>query len=248
MTRTIFVPLFATLLTLSALNSCSSGINEPDFDQVVTINEGEIPKYSEYGLNTAGARIIRSGNDWETNDAWTLFYIGNGISNVEMTKVGGGLMQFFMYGMTSSLELMSVSFYFPAEIPDTLTGLRALVNQEFSVQKSNLIVSFPDNENVSTNKASIKSASLRFTNSRRIIYYEKITESKDSIRYDKTIKHEDVSLSGTFEFAGVDPNNVNVTMNSGRFDILFNAYNGSKYANAVPLYNSIYRPKSTIKR
>jgi hypothetical protein len=235
MKRTVLVPLFATLLTLPALNSCSSDINEPAFDQIVTISEGEIPKYTEYGFNTAGARIIRSGSNWTTDDAWSLFYIGNGIPNVEITKVGGGLMQCFMYGMTTSLELMSVSFYFPAEIPDSLSGLQVLVNKEFSVQKSNLIVDFPDNEKVSTNKIRIKSASLHFTSCRSI--------------YTKGNIPEGVSLSGTFEFTGMGPNDGNVMVNNGRFDILFDAYNGSKYTNAVPLYtSSMYLPKSATKK
>jgi hypothetical protein len=213
MKRTVLVPLFATLLTLPALNSCSSDINEPVFDQIVTINEGEIPKYSEYGFNTAGARITRSDSGRTIYYAWKL----DSYANVEIEKKDGGSLYFSMRGMTSTLQYADVAFSFSAEISDTLTGLRALVNQEFSVQKGNLIrVDFPDKENISDNNVRIKSASLHFT-SCRSIYKNNLPEG--------------VSLSGTFEFTGVGTNNVNVTVNNGRFDILFDAYNGSKYTN-----------------
>jgi hypothetical protein len=219
MTKASLAPLFAVSLALLATHSCSSDAYERAFDTtVIALDEG-LPKYTEYGFNTAGAKIASVGKDWTSDDKWFLYYwSGLSVSNVHIEQLGDGWVRFFMKGMTTSLASVDIAFNFPAGIPDTLTGLRALVNQEFSVQKGNLLVDFPANEEALTGQVRVSSATLRFSRSRVI--------------YANANNREGVSLSGTFEIAGTAPDGGSVTVSSGRFDILFYNYNGGLFGNA----------------
>ncbi|MDR0688121.1 MAG: hypothetical protein LBF55_05465 [Prevotellaceae bacterium] len=221
MKKAALTPLFAVSLSLLAAHSCSSDTYERAFDATVIAPDDEgLPKYTEYGFNTAGAEIASAGKDWASDDKWSLYYwSGLNISNVHIEQLGGGWVQFFMKGMTTSLASVDIAFNFPGEIPDTLTGLRALVGQEFSVQRGNLLVDFPaTNKEALTGQVHVSSATLRFTRSRVI--------------YTNANNREGVSLSGTFEITGSTPDGGSVTVSSGRFDILFYNYNGGLFSNA----------------
>jgi hypothetical protein len=221
MKKALLTPLFAVPLTLLAAHSCSPDVYERTFDATVIATDDEgLPKHTEYGFNTAGAKIASVGKDWTADDKWSLYYwSGLSVSNVHIEQPGGGWVRFFMKGLTASSASVDIAFNFPAEIPDTLTGLRVLVGQEFSVQRGNLLVDFPaTNKEALTGQVRVSSATLRFSRSRVI--------------YTNANKREGVSLSGTFEMAGTAPDGESVTVSGGRFDILFYNYNGGLFSNA----------------
>ncbi|MDR1416881.1 MAG: hypothetical protein LBJ57_05635 [Prevotellaceae bacterium] len=212
-------------LTAFVLAGCKPNVEETWFDNTVTLLEDELPKYTEYGYNTAGAKIVTSSKDWVFNQNWTLYSSYN-TPSARISKKAPGLLQFAMIGQKGIYgEKMDLLFDFPAEISDSLSGLYALVNQKFTSQHHLLETHLSYGEDLA-NTLTVTSGLLFFTRSRRIIY---------SAGNNKEV--EGVSLSGTFEVTAtmVDEmdNDANVTVSSGRFDILFWKFNGVEFTNVL---------------
>ncbi|MDR1022354.1 MAG: hypothetical protein LBL94_03650 [Prevotellaceae bacterium] len=225
MKKMLLATLFATCLTMPALPGCTPNIDEPEFDNYVMLPDGDLPKYTEYGFNTAGAKITTANKHGTFDQIWTLSAYGYGTAGARISKTESGTVRFSMSGYKMPYSAAELSFEFQAEISDSLAGLQALVNQNFSLQQRTLLTEFqPNGENLAE-RLNITSASLRFTRSRII--------------YTNSGERRGVSLSGTFELAGTfieNGENANMTVSSGRFDILFrNSYgvDNIEFSNAL---------------
>jgi hypothetical protein len=213
-------PVWVVLPALLALHSCNSP-DAAEFEKLVISYSATLPDYTEYGYNTAGAHFITTDSKSGTfSYLWVIYYSNMHVTNAYFTKQSSGLFSFSMNGMKAPFaEKVDVSFTFQADVSDSLTDLQKLSNTQYSTQKGNLSADISGSSSMYQG-IKIKSASLNFKRS-RIIYT------------DFSNRRRGVSLSGTFELTGVTPDDVNVEMNDGRFDILFSGNNGTSFDNSV---------------
>lgn len=204
-------------LTLLALPCCEPTDDDREFNKSVLLLDGDLPKYTEYGYNMAGAKITTVNRHRTLEQVWRLFsYNYSGIADARISKAGDGMLRFSLMGYKTPDNVMEILFDFRSEMPNSLTGLQELLaGQKFSSQQGTLLVELPSGDENFGNGLNVTSASLHFIRSRNI--------------YADSNERRGVSLSGTFEFAGTfieNGENVSITVSSGRFDILFSSSYG----------------------
>lgn len=204
--------IFPALLTLQACGSPSA----VEFDAPVALSGEALPDYTEYGYNTAGATLTTTYEKQELNHLWLIYsppcaYITRQDDNTFTFSMNGERMPY--------RETVELSFTFQAQLRDTLADLRTLANTQYSTQKNNLSAHVSSSSISLLQELQVNSASLSFNRS-RLIY-----TAPDN-------KQRGVSLSGTFEIAGVT-DDVSVKISSGRFDILFSGHNGTSFSNGI---------------
>lgn len=209
MKKILLATFFATLcLMLPTLHSCDSKADEAFFDDYVMMFDGELPKYTEYGYNTAGANVaIKIAG--RSNQIWTLYSSG---ASAVIVKTETGICRLTMSGQML-YQQMTLMFDL-AEMPDSLLGLQDLVGRQFSLNPASNL--------------DYTSASLKVTSSRAIYKAEQLYGVSFSGRFEASVLMSGGAGGEDEENSGAAQS---VKVSDGRFDILFKSHDGTTISN-----------------
>jgi hypothetical protein len=203
----------ALSLAALALSSCGESPDLASFTRDIRMGDGQIPDYSDYGYNTAGAMYSYTAGRRSGNTPWTMNFgisLGNQRAYI-ITKEGS--LEFTMVGVKAAPnEAVDLKFTFAQTLTDSIISLQQLANQSPSCAA---VVG--GCQSITSNRDMQSSATtLKFGRS-RIIYGERGEMAG-------------VSLSGTFEISGM-LDTISISLTGGRFDILFRNYDGTTFTN-----------------
>jgi hypothetical protein len=180
------------IIVLVILSSCSRDlersifIKDPEFP--------ELPKYSEWGLNTFGVYIDR------------VPFISNDVDRPAKVILYDEKLSFTLagdrHGVYFSPSNLSLNFVFsPAQNVEDYVGLVQLHDTSWDLTDENMLVIFSEAANTDTLK--ILNGTLKFTRAQHL-FVDKVSE--------------EAILSGTFEFQA-NYNGTFTTFSNGRFDV-----------------------------
>jgi len=218
----VVIKIYLYALALSAvLSSCGSGGNE--FSDVVEIadeSDGSLPKATEVGNNTAGAYFEVREPRRSSRQVWTMNYQTQvGYQTAEIITMGRVLIIRISGHIKGSYsEIMPLQFTFSHLPVDSLADLSVLSNNSFRTSDGLSVAIAPSPIGWSSftygNQINVREATLSFTNCKQIYV--------DQLPYG-------VSVSGKFTMRGVAADTINITIDNGRFDLLFKTHDNGVF-------------------
>jgi hypothetical protein len=211
------VVLLAAISLAAACKSDAKG-NFGNVDEVADASNNELPKATEIGASRAGASFNIRTPTRDESQPWLMNFRSNyTTAQPEMNLALNDSLRLNIPGIINEpIPQTEVTFTFtiPNSRIDSLLGLQSLSNSRFLMSERKLRANIsPRIRFTDHNLMVVEDASLDFSRCRRI--YENDTIFKG------------VSVAGTFSMRGKATDTIAFTISSGRFDLIFNYFDGT---------------------
>jgi len=213
----------------AALSGCASG-SSSDFASVVEVadeSDGNLPKATEVGSNTAGAYFAVRYPTRSERYTWTMNYLSSvGSQSAEISIAGNGmLLSIPGHLKTPYTDIMWLTFAIPnPPAADTLPELQKLSHVSHR-SSSGLQVRIAPQQNFLSSVAPVQGQGFSFTYGNPITVKDAtLSFTRCRLIYKDQSKLVGVSVAGRFTLQGTAADTIRIAVDNGRFDLLFKSH------------------------